>query len=101
MTANDLALTVECRTCPVRELHCGDCMVPVLLELTAHAPRPERTLDREERAAVTRLVRSGLVSVESASAARVHLENRPSQSSQSSPSWGAAQAPVEGGWAVG
>ena len=103
MTANNLALTVECRTCPVRELHCGDCMVPVLLELTAHAPPPERALDREERAAVTRLVRSGLVSVESASAARVHLESHPSQSwpSQSSLSWGATPAPGEGGWAVG
>lgn len=95
MTANDLALTVECRTCPVRELHCGDCMVPVLLELTAHAPPPEQVLDREERAAVTRLVRSGLVSAESAAGARVRIEGRSSQS------WGAEQAPREGGWAAG
>ena len=95
MTANDLALTVECRTCPVRELHCGDCMVPVLLELTAHAPPTEQVLDREERAAVTRLVRAGLVSAESAAAARVRLDPRSPQP------WGSEHAPGEGGWAVG
>ncbi len=96
MTANDLVLTVECHTCPVRELQCGDCMVPVLLELTAHAPPPEQVLDREERSAVTRLVRAGLASAESASAARVHLDAHPPQV------WGqTAHEGAEGGWAVG
>ena len=56
MPSHDLTMTVECRTCPVRELHCGDCMVPVLLELSAPALRLDLALDQEERAVVTRLV---------------------------------------------
>lgn len=96
MNTHDLALTVECRTCPVRELHCGDCMVPVLLELTAHAPPPDQVLDREERGAITRLVRSGLLGAEAAATARVHLDPRPATD------WGLApQGPSEDGWAVG
>jgi hypothetical protein len=70
MTVHDTAMTVECRTCPVRELHCGDCMVPVLLDLTAPALRPDSALDQQERAAVTRLVEAGLVSPEAAALAR-------------------------------
>jgi len=98
MTTNDLALTVECRTCPVRELHCGDCMVPVLLELTAHAPPPDHGLDAEERAAVTRLVGAGLVDADSASRLRARLD-------PGHRVWGAAtpapsQSP-DGGRAVG
>ncbi|MBM6404045.1 hypothetical protein JQN72_07295 [Phycicoccus sp. CSK15P-2] len=65
-------LTVECRTCPVRELHCDDCMVPVLLSIGG--PRGESSLDAEERAAVTRLVRAGLVDAEAAGRARARLE---------------------------
>ena len=61
MTAHDTTMTVECRTCPVRELHCGDCMVPVLLDLTAPSVRLDHALDPEERAAVTLLVQAGLV----------------------------------------
>ena len=60
MPSHDLTMTVECRTCPVRELHCGDCMVPVLLDLTAPSVRLEHALDPEERAVVTRLVEAGL-----------------------------------------
>lgn len=71
MTRADV-LSVECRTCPVRELHCGDCMVPVLLEIAT--ARTETSLDREERAAVTALVRAGLVDAETANAARARLE---------------------------
>ena len=59
MTGHDTTMTVECRTCPVRELHCGDCMVPVLLDLTAPSVRVDHALDPEERAAVTRLVAGG------------------------------------------
>lgn len=81
-------LTVECRTCPVRELHCGDCMVPVLLELTAPYLRTDTALDPEERAAVTRLVHAGLVDVEEAARARVRLDT-------------AAVSSSEGGRAVG
>ena len=73
MTSHDTTMTVECRTCPVRELQCGDCMVPVLLDLTAPALRVDHALDPEERAAVTRLVHAGLVDPETASRARASL----------------------------
>ena len=70
MPSHDLTMTVECRTCPVRELHCADCMVPVLLDLTAPSMRFDLALDPEERAAVTRLVEAGLVAPETAARAR-------------------------------
>ena len=70
MTSHDTTMTVECRTCPVRELHCGDCMVPVLLDLTAPSLRLDLALDPEERAVVTRLVEAGLVAPETAARAR-------------------------------
>lgn len=73
MTRPDV-MTVDCRTCPVRELHCDDCMVPVLLTLTAPGARSDTSLDAEERAAVTRLVHAGLVDPETASTARARLE---------------------------
>jgi len=73
MPSHDTTMTVECRTCPVRELHCGDCMVPVLLDLTAPSVRLEYTLDADERAAVTRLVEVGLVAPETAARARAVL----------------------------
>ncbi len=75
MTRNTV-MAVECRTCPVRELRCDDCMVPVLLSLTAPAARPDAALDAEERAVVTRLVRAGLVDAETASRARATLDPR-------------------------
>jgi hypothetical protein len=74
MTSHDTTMTVECRTCPVRELQCGDCMVPVLLDLTAPTLRVEHALDPEERAVLTRLVQSGLVDPETAARARASLE---------------------------
>ncbi|HET6966728.1 MAG TPA: hypothetical protein VFI44_00550 [Ornithinibacter sp.] len=74
MTSHDTTMTVECRTCPVRELQCGDCMVPVLLDLTAPALRVNHALDPEERAVLTRLVQAGLVDPETASRARASLE---------------------------
>lgn len=91
MTVHDTAMTVECRTCPVRELHCGDCMVPVLLDLTAPALRPDSALDQQERAAVTRLVEAGLVSPEAAARARAVVATAGSH----------APAPGQGGRAVG
>ncbi len=72
--SSNTVMAVECRTCPVRELHCDDCMVPVLLSLTDPATRPQTALDPEERAVVTRLVRSGLVDAEVAARARATLE---------------------------
>jgi hypothetical protein len=91
MPSHDLMLTVECRTCPVRELHCADCMVPVLLDLTAPSLRLDHALDPEERAAVTRLVGVGLVDPETAAPARAVLTGS-----------GAHDEPMaEGGRAVG
>ena len=91
MPSHDLTLTVECRTCPVRELHCADCMVPVLLDLTAPSLRLDHALDPEERAAVTRLVEAGLVAPETAARARAVLSGG-----------GARDEPAaEGGRAVG
>lgn len=73
MPSHDTTMTVECHTCPVRELHCGDCMVPVLLDLTAPSVRLDHALDPLERAALTRLVAAGLVTPETASRARAVL----------------------------
>jgi hypothetical protein len=91
MPSHDLTMTVECRTCPVRELHCGDCMVPVLLDLTAPSLRLDHALDPEERAVLTRLVHAGLIDPETASRARASLE------SAATPAGGTG----EGGRAVG
>lgn len=60
------ALVIDCATCPVRELHCADCMVTTLRAL----PEPGLPLDADERAVVTGLVRAGLLSAESAASAR-------------------------------
>ncbi|QKE86059.1 hypothetical protein HL663_11745 [Arthrobacter sp. NEB 688] len=65
-------MTIDCRTCPVRELHCDDCMVPVLLSITG--TRTDGALDAEERAVVTRLVRAGLVDAETAATVRATVE---------------------------
>ncbi len=73
MTRPDV-MTIDCRTCPVRELQCDDCMVPVLLTLTAPGVRSETSPDAEERAVLTRLVRAGLVDAETAAHARATLE---------------------------
>ena len=73
MTSDDV-MAVECRTCPVRELRCDDCMVPVLLSLSGAPGRAQTALDSEERAAVTRLVRAGLVGAETAARARATLD---------------------------
>jgi len=91
MTSHDTMMTVECRTCPVRELHCADCMVPVLLDLTAPPMRFDLALDPEERAAVTRLVEAGLVAPETAARARAVVASSGSRD----------DARTEGGRAVG
>jgi hypothetical protein len=103
MTAHGTTMTVECRTCPVRELQCGDCMVPVLIELTAPSGRPEQALDPEERAAVTRLVEAGLVDIESAAGARAVADPVSDRAAAggSAPSGGTATVGAEGSRAVG
>ncbi|WP_210438151.1 hypothetical protein [Nocardioides xinjiangensis] len=47
---------IDCDTCLVRELHCHDCVVAVLL-----GPPPELTIDDDERTALDVLARGGLV----------------------------------------
>ncbi len=63
-------MIIECQSCPVRDLHCADCMVTAMLV-------PQGTqlpLDAAERAAVTRFVDSGLVSPHVATSASARRE---------------------------
>lgn len=65
-----ITVIIDCTTCPVRELHCGDCMVPALLE----PPTADLPLDAAERSAVTLFVAAGLVAVEDAAGLRARRE---------------------------
>jgi hypothetical protein len=101
-------MLVDCQTCPVRNVHCADCMVTALSALpilTAPMPSPvsapasartadehteasgaeDRTvpLDRAERRAVSALLGAGLVSTTTANAARAVLEPRPTRTERS------------------
>ena len=99
-------MLVDCQTCPVRGVHCADCMVTALSALPiVRAPRPApapapnashhplpmpdttdttddvvRTapLDRAERRAVSALLGAGLVTTATANAARAVLDPLPS-----------------------
>ncbi len=56
---------IDCESCPVRDRHCADCMVTVLLEMPA--PRIEQdelglVLDDRERRGVKALFSVGLIS---------------------------------------
>ena len=65
-----ITVIIDCTSCPVRELHCGDCMVTALLApATADLP-----LDAAERAAVTLFVASGLVTPQEATGLRARRE---------------------------
>lgn len=64
------SLTIVCSRCPVRGLHCGDCMVTALLDPDALGLGEDLPLDADERAAVTACVRAGLVTAESAATVR-------------------------------
>ncbi|MGL5864630.1 MAG: hypothetical protein ACRCYX_01995 [Dermatophilaceae bacterium] len=74
MTHHDITMTVDCRTCPVREVRCGECIVPVFFELEAREVRGQGRLDADEQRAVTLLLRAGLVDPETAYRARAVLE---------------------------
>ena len=78
-------MLVDCQTCPVRDVHCADCMVTALNEIplrsaasrTRRRPRREAVtapLDRAERRAVSAFLAAGLVSTGTANAARAELE---------------------------
>lgn len=73
---DDGTLTVDCRSCPVREQHCDGCMVAVLLSsppqqvweapVAAHDPSLPDALERRALAALTR---AGLIDEEEARSA--------------------------------
>ena len=63
-------MIIDCQSCPVRDLHCADCMVTALL-----VPQgAELPLDAAERAAVTRFAEAGLVSAHEATSASARRE---------------------------
>ncbi|WP_345507825.1 hypothetical protein [Terrabacter aeriphilus] len=87
-------MLVDCQTCPVRDVHCADCMVTALTTIPlrpgradreherAHRRDPddapdrplERPLDRAERRAVSAFLGAGLVTTATANAARAVLD---------------------------
>ncbi|NUO92476.1 MAG: hypothetical protein HOQ18_16870 [Dermatophilaceae bacterium] len=87
-------MLVDCQTCPVRDVHCADCMVTALTETplrlgtrtggtgfadlagaVAPAPTPDTApLDRAERRAVSAFLSAGLVTTATANAARAQLD---------------------------
>ena len=63
-------MLVDCHRCPVRDVHCGDCMVTAML-----APEgAELPLDTTERAAVTTFVQAGLVAPDEVEGLRARRE---------------------------
>jgi hypothetical protein len=87
-------MLVDCQTCPVRDVHCADCMVTALTaaplrsgartfgaEHADHSGRPvtaaptTATLDRAERRAVSAFLAAGLVTAATANAARAELDH--------------------------
>ena len=113
-------MLVDCTTCPVRDVHCADCMVTALGALDAatgvvpqtttrlsltprvvtglesgsppHAESSVLPLDRAERRAVSMLLGAGLVSVGAANAARA--VPTPAHAAAASASAGAPTAPT-------
>jgi hypothetical protein len=65
-------MLIDCQTCPVRDVHCADCMVTALAAIPVGAPDAStgRPLDRAEHRAVSVLLAAGLVTHEVAHAAR-------------------------------
>lgn len=72
---------IECRSCPVRDRHCGDCMVTALLQMPVLRTGPDLidpgaaydqspTLTDRERAGLDVLVGAGLISRAEASKAQ-------------------------------
>ena len=81
-------MLVDCQTCPVRDVHCADCVVTALTAIplrpgaTTSAPDQRVSddhetatvpLDRAERRAVSALLAAGLVTTATANAARAEL----------------------------
>ncbi len=93
---------IDCNGCPVRGTHCDGCMVTGMLATIPLQPPPEVApapgaapsaapaevfvdLDASERAAVTTLVASGLLSAEEAATVRARLDLSAAQLWQSGP----------------
>lgn len=70
-------MLIDCQTCPVRDVHCADCMVTALADIPVGAPEDTRgmPLDRAERRAVSVLLTAGLVTPEAAHAARAEPDD--------------------------
>jgi hypothetical protein len=70
-------MLIDCQTCPVRDVHCADCMVTALADIPVGAPKATRglPLDRAERRAVSVLLTAGLVTPEAAHAARAEPDD--------------------------
>lgn len=81
-------MLVDCQTCPVRDVHCAECVVTALASIPlrpgASVPSGDRNatggpetltapLDRAERRAVSALLAAGLVTTATANAARAEL----------------------------
>ncbi len=59
---NDTPVVIDCRTCPVREVNCGDCVVTALQGLPlVRLDDGELSLDPAERRAVDVFVMAGMV----------------------------------------
>jgi hypothetical protein len=65
-----IAMIIDCHSCPVKDVHCDDCMVTALLSPQG----AQLSLDPAERAAVTRFVAAGLVSPQEAASASARRE---------------------------
>ncbi len=64
------SLFIDCRSCPVRGRHCGDCVVPTLfLQAT-----PELPLDAGERQAVGVFAAAGLLDAAQVAGLRARAE---------------------------
>jgi hypothetical protein len=65
-------MLIDCQTCPVRDVHCADCMVTALATIPVGQPDAESglPLDRAERRAVSILLNVGLVTSDVAHRAR-------------------------------
>ena len=71
-------MLVDCQTCPVRDVHCADCMVTALTAIPVGAPVTSAgvPLDRAERRAVSILLGAGLVAHETAHRARAVVDDQ-------------------------
>ena len=70
-------MLIDCQTCPVRDVHCADCMVTAL-DIPVSAPAAATRglpLDRAELRAVSVLLTAGLVTPEAAHAARAQPDD--------------------------